>query len=155
MKLLFPASLLAVLLITACNTNPEQVYSGNEKPDTLTQVDENDPDAFEREFFAEADKRELRSVIETDLDTSLLFDIWVYDIEAPHADFVISRQSFRIVDYDGDGNMLYLLIGDQLTVLCPDKVKQGKITSVTKDTLFLQWDYLDEPAPYVRWNDYN
>jgi hypothetical protein len=61
---------------------------------------------------------------------------WTYDIEGPHADFELTF-AFYVVDYDGNGNMPYIINQDTITVYYPDYVSVGIIKSVTKDTLRL------------------
>jgi hypothetical protein len=94
-----------------------------------------------------------KPIINTSLDTALLFGIWTSDPDGAHADFDFTRKSFYIVDYDGNGDMPYHLIGDQLTIYYNDFIQEGQILSVTRDTLKLRWKDYDEPNFYVRWKE--
>ncbi len=84
-------------------------------------------------------ERPEESIADTQLDTTLLFETWTSDPEAPHADFVFSPKSFYIVDYDGDGDMPYELKGDHLKIYYDDFIQYGEILSVTKDSLAIRW----------------
>jgi hypothetical protein len=90
-------------------------------------------------------------IIQTTLDTSLLFGIWTSDPEGPHADFDFTSKSFYVVDYDGTGDMPYELKGDELTIYYNDFIQEGQIISVTKDTLKLKWKDFESANTYVRW----
>ena len=71
---------------------------------------------------------------------ALLFGIWTYDPVGPHADFELTKKSFYVVDYEGDGNMPYIINQDTLKVFYKDYVSVGIIKGVTKDTLKIDWD---------------
>lgn len=79
-------------------------------------------------------------IIKSKFDLKLLFGIWTYDPEGPHADFELTKKSFYVVDYDGDGHMPYVLNHDTIKVYYNDYVRIGIIKSVTKDTLKIDWD---------------
>jgi len=96
--------------------------------------------------------RPAKSTITTTLDTALLLNTWTANPDGPHADFVISKKSFYIVDYEGDGNMPYILNGYNLKIYYNDFVQHGEITAVTRDTLKIRWQDADE-AVYVLWKD--
>jgi hypothetical protein len=93
------------------------------------------------------------STVKTELDTSLLFDTWVNanDTKAPHATFDLTKKSFFVVDYDGDGNMPYELNGDKIKIYYNDFIQEGKIVSIDKDTLKILWKDVDEVSDYMRW----
>ena len=69
----------------------------------------------------------------------MLFGIWASDPDGPHADFELTKKSFYVVDYDGDGAMPYILNHDTIKVFYEDYVRVGIIKSVTKDTLKIDW----------------
>jgi hypothetical protein len=79
-------------------------------------------------------------IINPKFNLKLLFGIWTYDPEGPHADFELTKKSFYVVDYDGNGDMPYIINRDTITVYYPDYVSVGIIKSVTKDTLKIDWD---------------
>ncbi len=91
------------------------------------------------------------STIKTNLDTSLLFQIWVQDTSDPHATFVFSNQSFYVVDYGGNGDMPYELTNNKLKIYYNDFIQEGEIISVDKDTLKIKWQEFDDNTSYVRW----
>lgn len=79
-------------------------------------------------------------IINSKFDMELLFGIWTYNPEGPHADFQLTKKSFYVVDYDGDGNMTYIINQDTIKVYFEDYVSIGVIKKVTKDTLKIDWD---------------
>lgn len=79
-------------------------------------------------------------IIKSKFDLRLLFGIWTYDPDGPHADFELTKKSFYVVDYNGDGDMPYVLNQDTIKVYYNDYVGIGIIKSVTKDTLKIDWD---------------
>ena len=91
------------------------------------------------------------STLNTKLDTSLLFGFWTTDPNGPHADFDLTRKSFFVVDYDGNGDMQYELTDDKLKIYYNDFIQEGKVLSVGKDTLKIMWKDFDNINKYVRW----
>lgn len=89
-------------------------------------------------------------IIKSKVDLKLLFGIWTYDPNGPHADFELTNKSFYVVDYDGDGDMPYVLKQDTIKVYYNDYVSIGIIKSVTKDTLKMDWDK-NGVVNYVKW----
>ena len=83
-------------------------------------------------------------IISSKFPVDELFGIWTYDLNGPHADFLLSEKSFSIVDYDGDGDMPYILNHDTLTIYYNDNISKGLIKKVTKDTLIISWDNRDD-----------
>jgi len=102
---------------------------------------------------AENIKRPNTKIINPTIDTTQLFKIWTLDPEGPHADFWIKREYFYVVDYDGDGAMPYELKGDSLTIYYNDFIQKGLIKKVTKDSLIIKWDGLDELTGYIEWRN--
>jgi hypothetical protein len=97
--------------------------------------------------------RPSKSVINSTIDTSILFSIWTSDPSGPHADFVFSGKSFFVVDYDGNGDMPYILIDKKLKVFYNDFVQEGEIISVSKDTLKIKWKDYEFINNYVKWKN--
>ena len=85
------------------------------------------------------------------IDTTQLFAIWTLDPNGPHADFLINKDHFYVVDYDGDGSMPYMLNGDSLTIYYNDFVQKGRIIKASNDSLLILWDGIDEQTNYVKW----
>lgn len=96
-------------------------------------------------------ERPSKFVIKTQLDTALLFGIWTSDPEGPHADFDLSSKSFFVVDYDGDGDMPYELIGNKMKIYYNDFIQEGEIISDGKNSLKIRWKDFEEINTYVRW----
>lgn len=91
------------------------------------------------------------STVKTELDTTLLFGIWTSDLDGPHADFELTRKSFYVVDYDGNGDMPYELLDRNLKIYYNDFIQEGKVISVDKDTLKINWKGFDVVNSYERW----
>ena len=91
------------------------------------------------------------STINTKLDTALLFGVWTSDSNGPHADFDLTRKSFFVVDYDGNGDMPYELTDDKLKIYYNDFIQEGKVLFIGKDTLKIMWKDFDNINKYVRW----
>lgn len=98
-------------------------------------------------------ERPSKSYIISDIDTALLFDIWVYDPNGPHADFVLDADYFDVADYDGDSRMPYILQQRNLIVFYNDGIQYGKVVSLTKDLLKIHWHNMVDTTNYVRWRN--
>lgn len=100
-------------------------------------------------------KRPLRSSIKNfKFSKDKLFGIWVRDSssEAPHATFQITKKSFYVVDYDGDGDMPYDIDKDSITVYYNDFIKRGKIINATShDSLVIHWNESKRPTTFYKW----
>lgn len=96
-------------------------------------------------------KRPNKSFIETKLNMNLLCHVWTSDPNGPHADFVITKDFFSVTDYDGNGDMPYSLIGDELTVYYNDFIQKGTIISIQQDSLKIQWSGFEFINTYSRW----
>ena len=79
-----------------------------------------------------------------------LYGIWTVDNDGPHADFELTKKSFYVVDYDGDGDMPYTLKHDTLTVMYGDYNSTGIIKKVVKDTMVINWNNTTD-VTYVTW----
>lgn len=99
------------------------------------------------------DRPEKTIITNITIDTTHLFKIWTLDPDGSHADFWFKRTEFYVVDYDGDGAMLYILDKDSLTIFYNDFVQKGKIISVVKDTLKILWNESQKPTEYVEWKN--
>jgi len=92
-------------------------------------------------------------ILNPTIDTTQLFRIWTLDPDGPHADFWIKREYFYVVDYDGNGAMPYELKGDSITIYYNDFIQKGLIKKVTKDSLIIKWNGLDELTGYIEWRN--
>lgn len=89
-------------------------------------------------------------IIKSKFDLDLLFGIWTYNPEDPHADFELSKNSFYVVDYDGNGDMPYIINHDTIKVYYNDYISIGIIKNASKDTLKIDWDK-NGITNYVKW----
>jgi nitrous oxide reductase accessory protein NosL len=140
-------SALFLIIISSCNKKADTI------PAETQEISE--PDAPVADTVTETPTPKLerpeKTVIETAFDTKLLFKTWVIDPAGPHADFILSKKSFYVVDYDGDGDMPYILNGNKLTIYYEDHVQEADIISVSKSNLVLKWKDVEEPTTYVVW----
>ena len=121
-----------ILIVVSC----KKVESGKEAKIIQTVTEKN----TEIEKVKKTERQKQSKIINPKFDLELLFGIWTYDPEGPHADFELTKKSFYVVDYDGDGNMPYIINQDTLKVFYKDYVSVGIIKGVTKDTLKIDWD---------------
>jgi hypothetical protein len=69
-----------------------------------------------------------------------LFGIWTTDPSAPHADFELTKDSFYLVDYDGDGNFPYEIKDNKIKIYYPEnQIHRGLIKKAENDTLIIYW----------------
>jgi hypothetical protein len=87
------------------------------------------------------------------INTIQAFGIWTQDPNGPHADFWLTAKSFFIVDYDGDGDMPYILDGNKITIFYNDFIEKGIITSTENDTLKIKWADFDVETKYVKFEN--
>jgi len=110
-------------------------------------VSEYNTDNKEIENIKRPDKSIIRNL---EIDTTNAFGIWTLDPNGPHADFLFDKDSFYIVDYDGDGAMPYILDKNEITVFYNDFTQKGIINSSNKDTLKIVWKDYEEETIYVK-----
>lgn len=144
---IFILSAFSIIILSSCNKKAESV------PEEKDQQIETTAPAADTVTETPAPKieRPKKSVVETSLNTKLLFNTWVIDPEGPHADFVLSPKSFYVVDYDGDADMPYILNGNKLTIYYEDSVQEVEILSVSENKLVMKWKDIDEPITYEVW----
>lgn len=153
--------LLLIFIFASCNNqnNSSTLPKSKQVKDTGNQansMDKNSTSIVENKTehrTTENNKKPGLPVINTTIDTTLLFGIWTMDPDGPHADFHLTGKSFYVVDYDGDGDMHYELKGNQLKIYYPDFVQDGKIYSVDEDTLKIHWNNSDITSSYVHWKN--
>jgi hypothetical protein len=81
-----------------------------------------------------------------------ILGIWTTDPNGPHADFMINKETYFIVDNDGQSEFPYKVNNDTITIDFPDNVTKGIISKAANDTLVIKWDFQD-PITYVRWKN--
>jgi hypothetical protein len=156
---------LSIIVITACDNQNQKTRDKSAKSTFSDSVNHGynelaNPD--NRKSFTISDfntdnseikniDRPSKSTIATKLDTTLLFGIWTSDPNGPHADFELTSKSFYVVDYDGDGDMHYELMGNNMRIYYDDFIQEGQVISVGKDTLKIMWKDYDKMNNYVRW----
>lgn len=124
--------IFCILIIISC----KKLESGKEAEIVQAVTEKNTE--IKKEQKTESQKQ--NKIINPKFDLELLFGIWTYDSQGPHADFELTKKSFYVVDYDGDGDMPYIINQDTLKVFYKDYVSVGIIKDVTKDTLKIDWD---------------
>ncbi|MCC9071424.1 hypothetical protein LNQ49_07440 [Flavobacterium sp. F-65] len=136
--------LISILILVSCkkmengkNNNTGYAIPQKEENTTNKTISEENTDLEDKQNIGVP--KESR-IIKSKFDTKLLFGIWTSDPEGPHADFDLSKKSFYVVDYDGDGDMLYFINEDSIKVYYDDFVSVGIIQDVTRDTLKIDWD---------------
>ncbi|MCR1025826.1 hypothetical protein NQT66_13470 [Cellulophaga baltica] len=134
---------------TELKTDSVEAYNklaNTEKIKTLT-ISEYNTDNSEIENINRPEKTIIRNL---EIDTTKAFGIWTQDPNGPHADFWLTKKSFYIVDYDGDGAMPYILDKNKITVFYNDFIQKGIINSSNKDTLKIKWKDYKEETTYVK-----
>ncbi|MDV6168928.1 hypothetical protein R1T16_10860 [Flavobacterium sp. DG1-102-2] len=146
MKRYLATVLLTTLIFISCKKEEKQIDEPvTTESQTIATVD-TVTDAAKPKI-----ERPEKPVIKTALNTELLFNTCVSDPSGPHADFVLSKKSFYVVDYDGNGDMPYVINGDSLTVYYETETREAKIISLTENNLILQWSGVEESTNYVIW----
>ncbi|KIA94696.1 hypothetical protein OA93_19615 [Flavobacterium sp. KMS] len=145
---------ISILILVSCKkseniekNNTRNVVSQEESSTINNAVSDENADIEDKQNIGVP--KESR-IIKSKFDTKLLFGIWTNDPEGPHADFDLSKKSFYVVDYDGDGDMPYLINEDSIKVYYNNFISIGIIQNVTKDTLKIDWDK-NGITVYSRW----
>ena len=85
------------------------------------------PDSFSQENPIQNSIPSISQIINPSIDTALLFDIWVLNPESPHADFWWTKDSYYVVDYDGNGKIPFRLEGDEFELYFEEETLKGKL----------------------------
>jgi len=137
---------------TELKTDSVEAYNelaNTENKKTLT-ISEYNTDNSEIENINRPEKTIIRNL---EIDTTKAFGIWTQDPNGPHADFWLTKKSFYIVDYDGDGAMPYILDKNKITVFYNDFIQKGTITSTENDILKIKWSDIDKETEYVKFKN--
>jgi len=145
---------ICVLIVISC-TKKESTIDTNIKNTTTPKTENRIVETVsEKNTYIESvlniDRPKQSKIIKSKFNLKLLFGIWTYDPEGPHADFKLTKKSFYVVDYDGDGDMPYVINHDTLKVYYNDYVSVGIIKNATNDTLKIDWDE-NGITNYVKW----
>lgn len=147
---------ICFLIAISCKRN-ESVNENNFDNSTLKKKESKIVETISKEDIdigniQNIDRPKQSKIIKSKFDTKLLFGIWTYDPEGPNADFELSKKSFYVVDYDGTGDMPYIIKHDSIKVYYNDYVSVGIVKNVTKDTLKIDWDK-NGTTNYVKWKN--
>lgn len=118
---------------------------------TADSLKSKSPSAVEAD--ANQTNNSILSKINTKLDTASLFGIWTIDPNGPHADFVLSKKSYYIVDFDGDADFPYELKDNILKVHLKENTMEGEVVSLAKDCLKVVWRPGTDTTKYTRWKN--
>lgn len=131
--------IVCLIILVSCNKT-ESTKEKHVENSILSKKENKIVESISEKNSAIENKRPKQSkIIKSKFDLNLLFGIWASDPDGPHADFELTKKSFYVVDYDGDGAMPYILNHDTIKVFYEDYVRVGIIKSVTKDTLKIDW----------------
>ena len=131
--------IVCLIILVSCNKT-ESIKEKHVENSILSKKENKIVESISEKNSAIENKRSKQSkIIKSKFDLNLLFGIWASDPDGPHADFELTKKSFYVVDYDGDGAMPYILNYDTIKVFYEDYVRVGIIKSVTKDTLKIDW----------------
>ncbi len=86
------------------------------------------------------------------IDLNLLYGVWAYDINDPHAEFMINKDEFYLADSDGDGSFKYSIRDNLLKVFYNEATQEGELISVSQDSLKIKWKDALEVTRYVRFS---
>ena len=145
-----------VLIIISC-TKKESTKKANIEKSTIDKTENRIVETVSEkntdiENVQNIEQPKQSKIINPKFDSKLLFGIWTYDPEGPHADFQLTKKSFYVVDYDGNGDMHYLINKDTIKVYYKDFISVGIIKNATKDTLKIDWDE-NGITNYVKWKE--
>jgi len=70
------------------------------------------------------------------IDTTLLFNVWSADRTAPHADFLLDKDSYQTVEESHN----YSLTKNIIEIQFPNSKLKGIINYLSKDTLKIMWN---------------
>ena len=87
------------------------------------------------------------------VDTTKVFGIWTQNPNGPHADFWLTKKSFYVVDYDGDGAMPYILDKNEITIFYNDFIQKVIITSTENNILKIKWSDIENETEYVKFEN--
>lgn len=80
-----------------------------------------------------------------EVDTTLLFGTWGI-VKGGDAEFRITNKDFYVVDFFE--NSLYKLEKNKLIIHNSEYYREGIIMNVTKDSLKIKWDFIDNISNY-------
>lgn len=145
---------ICVFIVISCKRNESTIEVKNQNI-TIPKQEINIVDSFSEkksniDHPNSYERPKQCKIIKSKFDVNNLFGIWTLDPEGPHADFDLSEKSFYVVDYDGDGDMPYIINQDTIKVYYSDFMSVGIIKKATKDTLKIDWDQ-NGVTNYIKW----
>lgn len=145
---------ICLIIIISC-AKKESTVDANSKNSTIPKTENRITDTVSEkhtdiESVTTTDRPAESKIIKSKFDVKLLFGIWTYDPNGPHADFQLTKKSFYVVDYDGDGDMPYIINHDTIKVFYNDYTGVGIIKNASNDTLQIDWDG-NGTINYVKW----
>ena len=137
---------------TELKTDSVETYNelANTKNKKTLTISEYNTDNSEIENIERPEKTIIRNLA---IDTTKVFGIWTQDPNEPHADFWLTKKSFYVVDYDGNGAMPYILDKNEITIFYNDFIQKGTITSTKNDTLKIKWSDIEKETEYVKFEN--
>ena len=152
--LIASAFCLSGLLFICCNSSNNGKHEGVSKlQDKIAQTGNisKEPSGIDsRNTKNTNDKPTKSSIVNSKFAENNLFGIWTVDLKGPHADFELNKDFYYIVDYDGNGDMLYTIKDDSIVVFLKDLITKGQINKAQNDTLQISWDN-EKSTIYFRW----
>lgn len=132
------------------HTSSFNELSPAQEPQKTHTVSEFNTDDTEIENIQRPQKTIFRNLA---VDTTQVFGIWTQDPNGQHADFMLTKASFFVVDYDGNGDMPYVLDRNEISIFYNDFIQKGIITSTENETLTIMWSDSDKATTYVKFEN--
>ena len=141
-----------LILALSCLSCKNEVEKQPKNPNIELEIkkDSDNTGSIEIDNIDRPEKTILRNL---EIDTTEAFGIWAQDPNGPHADFWLTAKSFFVADYDGDGEMPYILDKNTITIFYDDFIQKGLITSTVNDTLKIKWSDNENETEYVKFEN--
>jgi hypothetical protein len=139
---IFIVLLIAVICVMQCDV-PRKDKNAEKSPSSGLSQEKNLQKSITK-------KPESSSIEHSKFPMDSIMGIWAVDPNGPHADFEINKNYYFLVDYEGDANMIYIIINDTIVVYLKDIISRGIISKACSDSLQIVWDN-QENTTYVRW----
>ncbi|WP_445721964.1 hypothetical protein [Flavobacterium sp.] len=140
-------ALLLLLLLYNCKKAEAEVEKENQPTE---KVEKTAPQTLENQTSIRPEKTIIRNLT---IDTATVFGIWTQEKDSPHAEFQLTSKSFYIVDYDGNGDRIYILDKNEITLFYENEIQKGIITTTKKDTLKIKWGDSETETTYIKFEN--